>query len=81
MRAIDSEYDADNDSASNMAVDTEGREAMGDSQDSQEVTMKEALPLLSDLDRPLALIRSMCLLSSIHVRSTEAMPRQAMAVV
>lgn len=64
-----------------MAVDTEDKEAMGDSQDSQEATMKEALPLLSDLDRPLELIRSMYLLSLIHVRSTEAMPRQTMAVV
>jgi len=41
-----------------MAVDMEDKEAMVDSQDSlaQEVTMKEALPLLNDLDRPLELI-------------------------
>lgn len=57
-----------------MAVDTEDKEAMEDSQDSPEATMKEALPLLNDLDRPLELIRSKYMLSSIHVRSTELTP-------
>lgn len=64
-----------------MAVDTEDKEAMEDSQDSPEATMKEALPLLSDLDHPLELIRSKSMLSSKYVRSTELTPRQTMAVV